>query len=239
MWTKFLNWLGQYWILSIGFILFGIANGLTWINNDIAQYCSIGLFISLGLGTVILTIIALRNEFIDIENKKRKWIIFKGWHFTLHIPKFFIFNRDKEFIITHMISFDSNCLYILDNKYDGVNKLFGLNIGLTKEPHTNSFRFGWNCEDEDNQICIFKYEYIDGVRNYSKFAKLNLSVYYMFELRKTPTQIQYRIYNADKTHILYTAITNYQMSKLRQLGYYCYLYFGGIYPAPHKMIIYH
>ena len=107
-----------------------------------------------------------------------RYIIFKGFHFSLHLPNFFLLEKYGTHIIKKKFEFTDSCFYKFNTVDDhDINKLFGFNIGTTLQPHTNSFRFGWNCEDEDNTISIFKYEYIKCYKLF--FVMINICILYI------------------------------------------------------------
>lgn len=228
---KLKNILNQYWviILIIGLLL---ISSISFIFSFIIGV----IFLFIDIIIFVMFFFSFGMEEYKIRNKK--YTFYKGFHFTIHLPKFFSMYRNENFTINQTFNFSPSCLYKFNtiDDYD-INKLFGLNIGMTLEPHKNSFRFGWNCQDDNGTITIFKYEYINGIRNYQKLFNVNTNTVYEYQIQRTRNKIIYTIFD-DDGELIIQSITPFIMKNEYEFGYYCYPYFGGNNPSPHKMVLY-
>lgn len=235
---KLLSGLSQYWIFIIPLILFIISYICVGLIGGVAAYIGYGLLGFMVLGTIILTIVGFINEISTVGKNAKEYLIRKGWHRVLHLPRFFFLSKNRTLTVSKTFNFNTSCMYYFDDDSDfAKNKLFGINVGLTIEPHTNSFRFGWNCEELNGQIQIYKYEYINGERSNSKICDVWLNRDYTYEIEKTDKRINYTVYD-DNLNAIATSETVFTMQIPFTMGYMCFPYFGGEEPAPHNMKIY-
>jgi uncharacterized protein YuzE len=169
---------------------------------------------------------------------KIPYYILKGYHFSIHLIKFYLVRKDKPFTISTSLKFTNSCLYKFNTKDDfAVNKLFGINYGFDK--HQNSDRFGWNCESYSsltNTIDIFVYQYRDGRRSFEKIFNAELNELYYFEISKTGNIINFEIYDEDDSLVAQFNST-FDIDKKTILSYKQYPYFGGVRTAPHNIKI--
>lgn len=228
---KIIKILGQYWLILIGLLL-PILSLIAFLFSY-----SIGLLLSCLFIIIIIWIwFPLYSTEIEIRNKKYK--IFKGFHFSIHLPKFFIIQQFHTFTLNQTFKFTPSCLYRFNTIDDfDVNKLFGINIGQTLEPHTNSFRFGWNCEDNNSTISIYNYEYINGHRYKHKLINVNIDIKYEYQITICNDKIIYEIFD-EEGDLIIKKVTKYKLTKEYELAYYCYPYFGGNRTAPHTITLY-
>jgi len=107
-----------------------------------------------------------------------------------------------------------------------VNKLFGVShLGV----HSNSARFGWNCDVEKKKINIFAYYYLDGVRKFSQIKSVPTGEYIVFSLVHRENFIHYYI---DGEYCF-----SHKFPKVI-IGYQNFVYFGGKMTAPHEMLMF-
>lgn len=154
-----------------------------------------------------------------------KYLIKKDTHYSIHLPGF-SFSNKFQFI---RVKFDSSCLYKFNNVDDGdVNKLIGYTFGLNPNPHKNSFRLGWNCQN--GRISLFAYAYINSERIVKYLCDIDIDkwcnvIYYSFN-GKMRVSVDDTVY--------YTGI---DVNRLPGYGWKLYPYFGGNNKAPQTMLI--
>lgn len=154
----------------------------------------------------------------------KTYIIPKGWHYSLHLPKLYD-GVKKEFIIK--VKPDNSWRYYFHSVDQiDINKLWGIGFGnvLFDGPHTNSIRLGWNYNPNNDSINWWYYYYENSIRNYDYLTTsfINEDIEFPFQLKDESflignKEIPY-IYPQDRT------------------GYYLFPYFGGNRTAPHMII---
>ena len=127
----------------------------------------------------------------------------------------------------------SNCLYHLGNVDDmDVNKLYGVTWSLFNDK--NSFRIGWNCQNNDGKISYFAYMHKDGqfssVWLFDEFPEIEMNFHIEFD--RIGNFI--RIYRLD---IPTNYSISYNFAGVGKIGYYNWPYFGGNQVAPQTMNI--
>ncbi len=143
----------------------------------------------------------------------------KGNHFSnrfIHkILSFFNINRK----MIYMIKFDESALYSDDtlDRYD-VNKLFGFSIGMH---HNNSYRFGWNCLN--NEIHIYAYLYVEGKRIINEIGVIKINETHKFIIYLNGSKCIFSV--TDSKLNLKQVIFNVKNKKV--FGYNLWPYFGG------------
>jgi hypothetical protein len=125
--------------------------------------------------------------------------------------------------------FWESCLYVLPNKYDQINKLYGMSQGMH---HVNSARFGWRCTDGD-KIEILAYCYVDKKEINKSLIKIKPEQQVFCYLRINKNSYDFKVVAQDGT----SSIVTVNKTKNCQIGYKLFPYFGGKFPAPHDMRI--
>jgi DUF971 family protein len=137
----------------------------------------------------------------------------------------------------HQLNFkaklSSNCLYQFDDadNFD-INKLYGVTWGLTND--NNSFRIGWNCQNNNGMIQYFAYMHKNGSMSWQYlFQELpNVEINFHIEFLKDVNYINIYRLDAMESYGIW-----YQFSDVSNTGYYNFPYFGGNKVAPHDMTI--
>lgn len=160
----------------------------------------------------------------------KTYIIPKGWHYSLHLPK--LYDGEKE-IFTGEFMFDESAIYDHGgiDQLD-VNKLWGVGYGniFTQGHLFNSIRLGWNWNKDIHLVDWWLYNHNNGARSIQFIESVPLYKKTSFELILD--------YNDDKvllTTPTYNKLTygfNYPKDRL---GYYLFPYFGGNRVAPHMI----
>ncbi len=162
-----------------------------------------------------------------------KYIIPKNWHYSLHVPQIYL--GEKNYFELR-VKFTDSCRYNLFNvNQSDINKLWGISFGSIN-PHLNSIRIGWDYNIDKDQIDLYSYYYILGVR-YTKFlCSLEINTYYSIELflMDNSFDINVELYYQYDQNIYQQFDFTYPDTKL---GVYLFPYFGGDEKATHKMII--
>lgn len=158
----------------------------------------------------------------------KTYIIPKGWHYSLHLPKPYL-GIKKNFNIK--VKFTDSCRYNLNNAdQQDINKLFGVSFGSHQD---NSIRIGWNYNLVTGEIDIYSYEYERGIRwLFTKIGSVAIGDLTYIDLSLAHYTYSIRINDGISGFGNY--IFNYPAIKL---GYYLYPYFGGNQPAPHDVKI--
>lgn len=130
---------------------------------------------------------------------------------------------------SHYTTFDNSTLYVDDtvDKFD-VNKLFGFSIGLH---HYTSYRFGWNCID--NEIHIYAYSYVKGKRLIDEICVIDNNVEYKFIILIKNGRAVFTVISPELA--IKQAI--HPAPSSRMFGYSLWPYFGGNKVAPHDINI--
>lgn len=194
--------------------------------------------------TIIGIIYSIYNLFIqnELSGKSAKYyIIRKGHHFC---NKFFQieFGRLKHNvtkIFKREFIFEESCYYTFDTGdiYDK-NKLFGFSLGLFNNCHKNSFRFGWNCENENGRIQIYAYQYINKIRDVVYLCNIIPGHIYDYVIIINDNKITYQIFEKINKNYLKRVEYTQEFQIKKNIWYWlCKPYFGGTSKAPHKMTI--
>lgn len=153
----------------------------------------------------------------------KTYIIPKGWHYSLHLPKLYDGNK-KEFVIK--VKPDDSWRYNF-NSVDqmDINKLWGIGFGniLFGDHLKNSIRLGWyyNPKSENIQWWSYLHENFTMKFGFLTVSDINELIEFPFKLNDDSFTIENQttpfIYPEDKT------------------GYYLFPYFGGNRTAPHMI----
>lgn len=155
----------------------------------------------------------------------KTYIIPKGWHYSLHLPKPYL-GIKKNFNIK--VKFTDYCRYNLDNPdQQDINKLFGVSF---RHHHNNSIRIGWYYNPITDKIHIYAYEYENGVRRFARVGEVNIDEIVYIDLKLLSHSYEILIRGGGFLNFMF----NYPTIKM---GYYLYPYFGGNQPAPHDVKI--
>jgi len=135
----------------------------------------------------------------------KTYLIKKGKHYSGF--RFIPFFRLRE--ITIIFKFTESCRYVSDNLQltEQINKLFG--FGALWH-HRSSIRIGWRYSHKKDNIKLYTYKYIEGVRFEKHFDTVKIGQYNKLRI---------------KAHRSYW------------LGKFLFPYFGGKEPAPHDIKI--
>ena len=137
----------------------------------------------------------------------------------------------------HQLNFkaklSSNCLYQFGDVDDqDINKVYGVTWGLTNDD--NSFRIGWNCQFNDDQIQYHAYMHQNGAMVYKylfqELPEVVLNFHIDF-LKDTDTINIYRLDTMESFSV------SFPFTGVPNTGYYNFPYFGGNKVAPHLMNI--
>lgn len=159
-----------------------------------------------------------------------KWTIFKGFHISTFLPKFYFLNKREEIEETYKITFNESCRYTINEK-SCVNKLFGYCFGLF-QVHKNSVRFGWTYSEENDKVIIWIYTYQESKLNKFKIYECEISgKEYEFSI-KTSIKRQETFFYINGIEVYKTNVNIYSKI-IATLGFY----FGGKTRAPHKIKI--
>ena len=151
----------------------------------------------------------------------KTYIIPKGWHYSLHLPKLYDGNK-KEFLIK--VQPDDSWRYNFNSADQlDLNKVWGIGFGniLLGDHHKNSIRLSWWYNPRLDIIGWFYYYYENSVRKYGfiRSSKINELVEFPFILNDDSFEIGDEvvpyIYPEDRS------------------GYELFPYFGGNRTAPH------
>lgn len=177
---------------------------------------------------LIFTVVVL--VWILIKGDSIYWyVIKKGNHYaTLNINRLRVFNFKNS--VKYKVMFDESVLY--DTKGDGgdINKLCGF-TDVNSTVHRDSIRFGWRANNNRQQVDIFAYWYVDGIRN-SLFLD-SLELHEIHELKLSIEKDTYRFQVDNQIFVTYR-------KKRGSIGLRTRLfpYFGGDLKAPHNIRIY-
>ena len=155
----------------------------------------------------------------------KEYIIFKGWHYSIHWPKLYNGNK-KEFIIK--VKPNDSWRYNFNNiDQQDINKLWGIGFGnlLLGDHHKNSIRLGSYYNPVSENIQWFDYSYENFIRNYGFITLSNIN-----ELIEFPFKLK------ENSFIIGNKEVPYKYPEDRT-GYYLFPYFGGNNPAPHDVKI--
>jgi hypothetical protein len=154
-----------------------------------------------------------------------KYIIPKGWHYSIHPPRLYLGIKRKFKI---KVKFTDSCRYTINSvDQKDVNKLFG--VGLTLNHHIYSIRIGWNYDIKNDRIVLFHYTYENTIRKYSPFDFIKINEEYEIELELIDN------YFIVSTSGCYCTVKYDYPEEV--LGFYLYPNFGGNIVSPHKMIV--
>lgn len=129
--------------------------------------------------------------------------------------------------IKRTVKFDKSCVYTLPNfEQSDWNKLFGISylIGV----HRHSYRFGWRYNPLTGFIELSAYCYQGGVRSYQELGEVSFDRLYTLEIEQKGNKVVFLV-NGQIHAVL--------VGKLPLIGWKLGPYFGGNFPAPHKMKI--
>ena len=160
-----------------------------------------------------------------------KIYIFRGFHYSTFLPRFFKLNNKLSKTIK--ATFNKSTIYNINEK-SCVNKLWGFTNGLFGV-HKNSFRFGWTYDEGNEEINIYTYTYINGRLHKKWLTTVDFDTEYTYTitLERVNDNVCKVTYNFDNKLIevmeLPTIINKYSL----ELGFY----FGGLTRAPHNMNI--
>lgn len=162
--------------------------------------------------------------FGNLFRKKKQYIIRKGGHYCLHLPRIVKGNYLKFEVL-----FDVSCRYVLNTQDQGdINKLAGFAWGHV---HQNSYRLGWSYYPEKDSIILWHYSYVNGMRKveYVSWAKIGV-----------PISIELGV--VSKRNRPYARIDgwfNIAFAKpaIKETAALCFPYFGGNCPAPQDVNI--
>lgn len=162
------------------------------------------------------------------EPNLKVYTINQGAHYS-NGPKFKLHSNLHQ--LNFKAQLHSDCLFQLGNEDDfDINKVYGITWGLTND--NNSFRIGWNCQNNNGLIQYFSYAHIGGevVIQYLFEEVPEVIINFHIDLLRSENLI--RIYRLDND-------TQYEQpypfDGISATGYYNYPYFGGNQFAPHKM----
>lgn len=162
----------------------------------------------------------------------KNYTIYKGSHYSLHLPKAFIKNPTN---IDFNFKLDENCLYkpLSAENLEDISKIFGLSFGLH---HTNSYRVGF-AYGYDN-FSLFHYWYNNGVRNYRKIfsCKPGDQISGSLKINRKDNIINTFYYNKENSQSSLGSVA-FDFSKIPNWGYYLFPYYGGNEVAQQKMDI--
>lgn len=176
-----------------------------------------------------------------IESKKAKFVTIPAGK---HSPAGFYFNTDRAGTRSYYLSFDSSCIYShQDTSYnDSWNKLPGvvINLGFCIPPHHNTaYLYAWRYYRD--QLEIGTYRHINCNANYIADFLTNIDIGKIYLLQITSTagdRIRYRILDQQLNLMADTTYYLNRQFKSRNMKFYTYFWFGGIYPAPHDIRFY-
>lgn len=157
-----------------------------------------------------------------------KYLIRQGSHRALPLS-FGLFIGKKS--MTRKVIFHSDCRCDLgnDNQYDW-NKLFG--VGYLWSPHTDSARFGWRYNKQNDVIEIGAYAYVSGERTMNYIGSVPLEQECTLSLIISKKYYDFSLqYDGGTAGIgdIIPKTTN------KLFSYKMGLYFGGDEVAPHDM----
>lgn len=127
--------------------------------------------------------------------------------------------------ISRKVRFHKSCNYILPYPdQEDWSKLFG--VAYLSGVHQHSYRFGWRYKGGFIQIAAYVYQ--GGARHVFPIGEVMVERDYDFEIRQNNNLVEFIVNGNIGTQII---------GKLPLIGWKCGPYFGGNYPAPHKMQI--
>jgi len=158
----------------------------------------------------------------------------------------FFKRNKKEFNVKAY--FHSNCVYMLTENYDQINKLTGESFRLfpwydkvekriRPGHHKDSVRFGWRCID-GRTIELLSYVYISGKMSYNIMGSVCVNEWVHLNFKETNGYYNFRIITESGTAFL--SKFKKESSKKGFIGLFTnrlYPYFGGKMSSPHSMNI--
>lgn len=176
-----------------------------------------------------------------IEAKRGKFVTIPAGK---HSPAGIYFNTDRAGTRSYYLAFDSSAIYYhQDTTYqDSWNKLPGIviNLALCIPPHHNTaYLYAWRWYDDQLQIGTYRHVKCDDPYQANYIATIDIGVIYLFQITSTAgDRIRYRILRQNMDIVADTTYFLNRQFKTRNMKYYTYFWYGGIYPAPHDITFY-
>lgn len=128
-----------------------------------------------------------------------------------------------------LVIFDSSCIYKtnLESNQADINKLLGFS-DCGSHHQTNSARFGWNWYED--QLNVYAYCYINGVRQYKKLSSLALNKQHHLKMYVEDKKYYFEVNGVLDSMPRFCS--GYTIS-----GYQLFPYFGGDETAPHDIFV--
>lgn len=141
------------------------------------------------------------------------------------------------------VVFDKSCMYSRESIKDAegdINKLAGHSFGILPSRidgkfkpahHKNSFRIGWNANDNRGVINLYNYHYNNGTRFMSIICDVAINSVVWIRYQRTGNIMETFIKNLGQDFGSSVLVDG------PDYGYSLNPYFGGNAPAPHDMLI--
>lgn len=144
--------------------------------------------------------------------------------------------------LSYKIKFDESCRYDIGDKDQAdINKLFGLGYfsWFKSTSHTDSARFGWSYDRDNEKMGIYSYCYINGQVKYDynkPICYCDFNKEYEFYLGKSLNNYNFGVWEIG--NILSIGNESIPHSHNKNISFLLSPYFGGNISAPHSMTIY-
>lgn len=162
--------------------------------------------------------------------------ILKGHHYCRRPHPALYFGKRE---LTRIVEFGPGCRYHLPRETESppdewsINKLFG--IGYLWSHHTDSARFGWRWNLEQERVELLAYCYVNGVREWKSVALVKMNTRYKCTIRIWYNYYRFTVLAGPESEIM--ADEHIAFSHNKKIGYYLNPYFGGPDPAPADVFI--
>lgn len=157
---------------------------------------------------------------------------FRPFQFGLYYNKTSLFYKVK---------FDSSCRYDLgDEDQKDINKLFGLGYfsWFKSISHTDSARFGWNYNRDNDRINLYSYCYVNGNPNFDYYNPIcHCKIDQEYEMYLGISLNNYNFIVWEGNNILNEGSISIPHNHKKKISFLLSPYFGGNKTAPHPMMI--
>ena len=164
-----------------------------------------------------------------------KWVIWKGWHFSLSNfwQRFILKIGTKP--VTYKFNLPKENWFPYSDPDDlDINKLAGFSFGWH---HVNSVRIGWTPEfKKEGWFTLYFYIYNEGIRTMKKFANIKSSEDYSITISFVE-QLKYVSFDMTGGGLAPVKASEVFIIPSFRIGYTLWWYFGGNKTAPKEMVV--
>ena len=164
-----------------------------------------------------------------------RWVIRKGWHFSLSNILMRFIPRMGTKSVTYNFMFEKDSWFQAKDPDDfDINKLCGFSFGYH---HKNSVRVGWTpMFSTPGNFTLYFYIYNNGERISKTFTNVRPGTEYDLTISFDDDKVSFAI-KSEKSPDVTSASEKFILPWFR-LGYYLWPYFGGNKTAPKKIAMY-